>query len=494
MLIAKLYKKRFLSLGGIFQLGRALFSEGMNLMTLLSWSAKLRGQKAMISDESESISYFDLYRESMTLTKHLKKDYLKQNKLKVAIIGRNQLSTVKSIFAVSRAGADVFLLNVEIRKEQFDKLNQRFKFGLIIYEDDLQELTEGLDQCKINMTTISKLSKSPITFKIPKAFGGKLTVLTGGSTGDPKAASRKPSVTAYLNPFTALLGKVHLDKYNSVYIGTPVYHGFGVATVFAGMALGANLYMRKKFNAVEACELVYKNKIEVLTLVPLMLKRMIEHSPTQLSSVQAYLTGGAPLRPDVIMLTQEKIGDKLFNLYGTSEAGFCIMASPQDLRYNLCTIGKPVSGVKLYILDNDNKPVKRSDTGKLCVKAGWSVNKSAYIETGDLAYRDEHGFIFLKGRSDDMIVSGGENVYPLELENILLQHQDIEQVAVFGVEDVEFGQRMKAVVSLKKNTTLLEDDLRAWLKPLCTRYQMPKIIEFKDIEFSELGKINKRKL
>lgn len=258
--------------------------------------------------------------------------------------------------------------------------------------------------------------------------------------------------------------------------------------------MGANLYMRKKFNAADAFKLVEEQKIEVLTLVPLMLKRKIEYNSNHLASVQAYLTGGAPLGPDVIMLTQEKIGDKLFNLYGTSEAGFCIMASPQDLRKELCAIGKPVKGVKLFILDDDNKLVKGTDTGKLCVKAGWWVNKSAYIETGDLAYRAEHGFIFLKGRSDDMIVSGGENVYPLELESILLQHPDTEQVAVFVIEDSEFGQRLKAVVSTRNNIAMDEAELSAWLKPRCTRYQMPKVIEFKSIEFSELGKMNKKNL
>jgi acyl-CoA synthetase (AMP-forming)/AMP-acid ligase II len=494
MLINKLYKKGIISPSGIFRLSSAIISEGMNLMTLLSWAAKIRKQKATISDENQTLSYADLYRDSMTLAKHLKKDYIQGKQSKIAIIGRNHLDTVKSIFAVSRAGADVFMLNVEIRKEQFDKLCQRFKFGLVILDDDLENLKDGLDMKALSMSSISELSKNTVKFKLPKAFGGKLTVLTGGSTGDPKAASRKPSISAYFNPFSALLEKVQLDRYKSVYVGTPVYHGFGVATVFAGMALGANLYMRRKFIAADACKLVEEHKIEVLTLVPLMLKRMIEYNSSHLASVQAYLTGGAPLGPDVIMLSQEKIGDKLFNLYGTSEAGFCIMASPQDLRRELCTIGKPVKGVKLFILDNDNKPVKGTDTGKLCVKAGWSVNKSAYIETGDLAYRDEHGFIFLKGRSDDMIVSGGENVYPLELENILLQHPDTEQVAVFGIEDSEFGQRLKAVVSTRNNIAIDEAELRAWLKPRCTRYQMPKVIEFKSIEFSELGKINKKNL
>jgi acyl-CoA synthetase (AMP-forming)/AMP-acid ligase II len=280
-----------------------------------------------------------------------------------------------------------------------------------------------------------------------------------------------------------------------VYIGTPIYHGFGVATVFAAMALGARLYLRRHFDAAEACELVAAQKIEVLTLVPLMLKRMLQHSPQSLSSVQAYLTGGAPLRPDVVLLAEEKIGAKLFNLYGTSEAGFCIMATPQDLSYSALTIGRPVQGVKLHILDANNKELGMGKVGRLSVKAGWSVKKAVFIETGDLGYRDAQGYIFLCGRTDDMIVSGGENVYPIELENILLQHPDIEQVAVLGIEDVDFGQRLRAFVQLKPNADLPEAPLLAWLKSRCTRYQMPREIVFvAELPYTVLGKINKNKL
>lgn len=494
LLLQKLYKTGLFSVIGIFRLMLSILNEGVNLMTLLAWASRMKGKKLGAIDETESLSYLELYHQSLNLAKNIKNDYLHQQKSKVAVIGYNHLSMLKSIFALSRCGADVYLLNVEIKKDQFDRLFNRFKFDLIIIEDELKYLTDDTPLSVILMSETSDLAKKECKSKLNKAYGGNLVVLTGGSTGDPKPASRKPSLFTFLNPFFALLSKVHLDKYNSVYIGTPIYHGFGVATVFSAMALCATLYLRKKFEASAACSFIRDHKIEVLTLVPLMLKRMLLHAPVDLNSVRAILTGAAPLRPDEVQLSQKILGDRLFNLYGTSEAGFCIMATPEDLKYDVKTIGKPVQGVKLHILDNNDQKVSTLEIGRLCVKARWSVNKTAYIETGDLGYRDKMDYIFLCGRTDDMIVSGGVNVYPLELENILLQHQDLEKVVVLGIPDEEFGQRLKAVIHKKSNSDINEERLRSWLKTKCTRYQMPKIIEFKDIEFSEFGKVNKKKL
>jgi len=189
MLISKLYKKGIVSPIGIFRLSIALLTEGMNLMTLLSWSARIRKKNATVSDEEACLSYADLYAMSMNLARQLKKEFFKGSKSRVAIIGRNHLNTIKSIFAASRAGADVFMLNVEIRKEQFEKLCQRFKFDLVILEEDFENLGIETGVSMLKMSEISELSKNKINFKLKRFYGCKLTVLTGGSTGDPKAAS-----------------------------------------------------------------------------------------------------------------------------------------------------------------------------------------------------------------------------------------------------------------------------------------------------------------
>lgn len=493
-LIYKLYKIQLFSILGIFRVLLSILKEGVNLTTLLAWAARTHGNKMAVVDENETLTYSELYSQTLDLSAAIKQRYPK-TKLKAAIIAKNSAELLKLIFALSRSGADVYLLNVEIKPEQFQRLQDRFVFDLVICDNDFYPVLESA-ACGAEFLKMSELDtlSSPDKFRLKRAYRGQLIVLSGGSTGDPKAAARKPSLFHFLNPFFALLRDVELDKYRSVYVATPIYHGFGVAAVITGMALGATLFLRRRFDAAEACAFVAKNNIEVITLVPLMLKRMLQHSAESLAAVQAFLTGGAPLSPDVVVLTKEKAGNKLFNLYGTTEAGFCILAKPEDLKCSIITIGKPVKGVKLHILDKNDRPVKQGEIGRLCVKAAWSVKKSEFIETGDLGYIDMEGLIYLRGRIDDMIVSGGENVYPLELENILLQHPDVDQAVVLGIEDPDFGQRLRAIVQPQKDSAVNCEELMSWLKQRATRYQMPKIIEFKEIAFSELGKVNKNNL
>ena len=129
------------------------------------------------------------------------------------------------------------------------------------------------------------------------------------------------------------------------------------------------------------------------------------------------------------------------------------------------------------------------------MRSSWTTNRDNWIETGDLAYRDAEGDIFLCGRVDDMIVSGGENVYPIELENALVQHADVAAVAVIGIPDAEFGQRLKAFVVPKKDSGLDQAALLAWLKSRVARHQIPAVVELRDeLPYTPLGKLDKKAL
>ncbi|MEM6755251.1 MAG: fatty acid--CoA ligase family protein, partial [Cyanobacteria bacterium P01_C01_bin.38] len=214
-----------------------------------------------------------------------------------------------------------------------------------------------------------------------------------------------------------------------------------------------------------------------------------------LSSVRRILSGGAALNQALASATLEQLGLVLFNLYGTSEAGFCILATPELLSKKPASIGQPVWGVSTLIANNAREKDSSGKIGQLLIRSAWSTRKQSWVETGDLAYQDAEGDLFLCGRVDDMVVSGGENVYPIELENILIQHPDIESVAVVGIPDEVFGQRLKAVVVLKPDAMLTLSELQGWLKPRVARYQMPAIIEWSDaLPYTTLGKIDKQAL
>ncbi len=505
-ILQKLINIHLLTPKGLYYLITAIAVEGLNLMTLLRFALKLHGRKIAFVDEKEEISYADLYQQSRRLADVLRTDYNLEPKQKAALLCRNNISFVRAIFAVSRLEADIYLLNPEMTGEQIENLNVRHKFDFFIYDAEVSEAIDTLKLQKKSLITYSEtahsiesLAKSDLSksVKIKKAYSTNIVVLTGGTTGTPKIAKRKASIFNFLNPFFALLTKLNLDAYQSVYVATPVYHGFGISAVFIGLILGEKMFMRNRFDARQGCELIRANRIEVVTLVPLMLQRMLQTDAAALSSLKCVISGGAALNPTLVEETLDKLGDVLFNLYGTSEAGFSVMATPEDLRRSSNTIGKPIAGVNLKILDLENRQTADGKVGRLCITSSWTIKEAETesIETGDLGYRDELDFVFLCGRNDEMIVSGGENVYPIELENVLLKHREIKQAAVIGIADADFGQRLKAFVVPADNGELDETRLLDWLSSRVARFQMPKSIEFTgDLPVTSVGKINKKAL
>jgi fatty-acyl-CoA synthase len=501
-LIRQLYRINLFTLAGLFRLVEALLTTGVNLMAMLRIAAKLHPQRIAVIDEQGQLSYTELWQQAESLAIGLHLNYGIQHKQKVAIACRNHAAAIKAIFAASRLGAHIFLLNPEMSADQLLALEESRHFDFYIYDEQLTPVfaNPGLNHKSLpayhpNHDSIDRLSlnSQPRQIQLQKVQTGNIVVMTGGTTGQPKPAGRKPSIFNFLPPFCALLTQVHLDRYKSVYIATPIYHGFGVASLFMGVALGVTMYFTTRFNAERSCELIEKHQIEVVTLVPLMLQRMLQFNTGALSSLRCIISGGALLNPTLAQETSDRLGSKLFNMYGTSEAGFCIMATPETLARKPGSIGKSVQGVRTKVINDLNQIVGEKMIGRLCIRSAWTTNKKSWIETGDFAYRDQEGDLFLCGRVDDMIVSGGENVYPIELENILMQHPDIDAVGVIGIPDQEFGQRLKAVVKAKGDRMLDRSSLRDWLKPRIARHQMPAVIEFREeLPYTPLGKLDKK--
>lgn len=498
-LLRQLYRIGLLSPSGLWRIAAAVRNEGINLMTLSNLAARLHPQREAVDDTLQRYSYAQLQAQARQLAAQLAQRGICKHQ-RIALACRNHAAQLLALFAVSRLGAHIYLVNPEFSQQQLAALHDKQRFDYWIGDETLRGFVEsaGLnDRFLAAESTLLELAKTPIPadFRFRRSYGSRLVVLTGGTTGTPKAASRKPSLFAFLAPFFALLQRVHLDRYRSVYIATPIYHGFGVASVFISMVLGAKMFLRPRFDASQSCDLIASQQIEVLTLVPIMLQRLLEQRAEALASVQAFVTGGAPLSPRLATTVLQRLGLRLFNLYGTSEAGFCIMATPLDLQAFPDSIGKPIAGVRLRLLDAEGKAVAPLQVGRIAIRSRWSVGGGQWMETGDLAYQDASGRLFLCGRIDDMIVSGGENVYPIELENVLLQHPQIAQAAVIGVPDAEFGQRLRAFVVWYAGQEASEEKLRAWLKPRVARFQMPASIVFlKKLPYTHLGKVNKKLL
>jgi fatty-acyl-CoA synthase len=223
------------------------------------------------------------------------------------------------------------------------------------------------------------------------------------------------------------------------------------------------------------------------------------------SSLNAVPLSGSALPGELAVKFMDEFGDVAYNLYGSTEVAWATIATPEDLREAPGTAGKPPIGTVLKILDERGRPVAQGETGRIFVAndmlfEGYTGGGSKEVvdglmSTGDVGHLDEQGRLFVSGRDDEMIVSGGENVFPREVEDLLARHDAVAEAAVIGVEDKEFGQRLKAFVVIREGQKATEEDLKAYVKSNLARYKVPRDVEFLDeLPRNATGKVLKREL
>lgn len=494
-----------LSAKGLLALIKSIMANGISLTALLGYAAARYPERTAVHDDDEALTYAELYSRTRRLAAALKYRHGLGPGQKVALCCRNHKGLLTALFACAYTGADLFLINTEIAPEKLGALAGKHAFNLMIYDCELKPLIAACgyqgNQLPVDDAHFNACASVQGADSLPArvAYGpGSITVLTGGSTGAFKSASRKPSLLAFLNPLFTLLDKLRLSQYRKLYIATPIYHGFGLAALCLATLLGATVYLSKRFDTERASTLISHHRVEVIALVPLMLSRMLQLDPERLTLLRCIISGGAHLTPALAEQAQTRLPGGLFNLYGTSEAGVCTIATPKELHESPGTIGRPIEGLNLRLLNlRGGQPIADgSDVGEIIVRCAWSAQGAdSDVATGDLAYRDKNGNYFLCGRIDDMIVSGGENVYPIELENVLITHPAVRECLVAGVEDAEFGQRLKAWVTITPAERIDKFELLSWLKPRVARYAMPvDVVLVEEIPLTAVGKPDVRRL
>ncbi len=409
----------------------------------------------------------------------------------VGILCRNGAGLVRSVFAAARLGARVTLLNPEMAKPQLAELIRRHRIRLVLADADTAPLLAGP-----HVLADDLLAAAPAAYRrLPRVNGGELVVLTGGTTGPPKAAARKPSPLAFIRLFLHLVAALELDRCRAAYVGVPLFHGYGIAAFLVALALGRTVHLAPRFDAAAAAALIDAGKIEAAVVVPSMLRRILA-APASLATLRCVVSGGAALPPSLALETRERLGDVLFNLYGTSEGGVAVFAAPADLAEAPDTIGREIWGVRVTVRGPDDQPVPDGAMGRLCVESSAAISRAGWIETGDMGLRDPAtGRLFVRGRADDMIVSGGENVSPWELETVLAAHPAVREAAAVGVPDEDFGQRLVAFVEPREGAALDAATLAAWLAERIARYQRPRAIHIlPDLPLTPIGKVDKRAL
>ncbi|MGI2294534.1 AMP-binding protein [Paenibacillus sp. GXUN7292] len=505
-LLRVIYRLKLHTPVGWIRLMNAMRQYGTNVLALLQYASRSYGFRSALRDEEEAFTYNQLFDQSLSLAYWLRTKYGLQKKDRVAILCRNHASLVHSIFAGSGLGADLYFINIEMSKDQWQRLAAQYEFSFVIYDEEFTEFLHA--SCYAGRKLLSyhdkadsvyKLARTaaPEKIKLARVSAGKLMLLTGGTTGHFKTAAHKPSISQYIGPFLSIMTRLKLADYERAYIATPIFHGYGIALLFVMTAMGGEMAICRRFTAEQACEIVEQHKIEMISVVPLMLHRMLAHSKQSLNSLRCIASGGAELQPAFAELVLEQLGPVLYNLYGTSEAGLNTIASPNDLSSNSATIGQKIFGIQIAVMNDNNKPMQAGGIGQLCVSHELFRKRSRkrWIPSGDMGYQDEQGLYYLSGRMDDRIVSAGENVYPLDVERVLLQHPLIEFAAVVGAADELYGQRLHAWIVPAFAADLTEELLKEWLRSRLARYQMPAQFTFvEQLPYTAVGKLDRKQL
>ena len=466
----------------LFRLLISFRKYGKNFLGYLHFLQKTHSEKISIDDGEYMLNYEGLFLYSKTAFNFLtgKKGIRKESK--VAIIGFDGALLTATIVGLSATGCKLILINPHLKDEQLNQLLNRIKPSHVLSDfDNLSKVSDDFNP--IDFTSI-QFHESHSASEVKMMSMGPFTVMTSGTTGVPKGITRKSSIATFIPPFKALINELELYKYSKIYIATPSYHGFGISALFIALILGVEIHMNKKFDVKEMASTLKNFNIEVLTAVPLMLDRLnqrIEETGEKPENLKCIISGGAALHETTLRRTESNFGNILWNLYGTSEAGFCIMSTPKISVKDAGTIGKPIKGVKTKI-----------EKGELMIQAKWAIQKGEWIPTGDSA-RIENGYIYLNGRTDDMIVSGGENVYPINLQKALMALEEVRMAAVVPVKDEEFGQRFEAFIELNKEIN--SETIMEHLKSKLARFEMPRKIHIREkLPLNPIGKVNKKEL
>jgi acyl-CoA synthetase (AMP-forming)/AMP-acid ligase II len=484
-------------------------------VALIRWGATpAAGYKAAASrypddlgliDESGTLTFREIHERSNALAHALAREGVAAGD-GVAIMCRNHRGWVDAYVAVNKLGADALFMNTAFSGPQLADVAEREDPVAVIFDEEFAEVLEGASQgrkryiawhepdAERSDKTLDELIEGGDTSDLkPPPEQGKAVILTSGTTGTPKGASRKQPQS--LDPVAALLERIPLRSRGRAMIAAPLFHAWGFAHFTLAMGLSTTVVLKRKFDPEATLSLTAQHECTSLIVVPVMIQRILELDDEilrryDLSKLRAVPVSGSALPGPLSDRWMDLFGDNLYNLYGSTEVAWATIATPEDLRVAPGTAGKPPRGTVVKLFDDDGNEVGAGETGRIFVGNDLAFegytgggNKDAIeglLSSGDVGHFDEGGRLFIDGRDDDMIVSGGENVFPAEVEELLATHPSVLEAAVIGVPDDEFGQRLKAFVVKRPGATLSQADVKEHVRDHLARYKVPRTVTFVD--------------
>jgi fatty-acyl-CoA synthase len=433
----------------------------------------------------------------------------------VALLIRNHRWFLIALYGAAKVGVRLILLNSEFSGPQIKEVSEREGAKLIIFDDEYTKAVSAADpplgrlralatnpdkvdasasasdddQAESTDETLADLIARTRNNPPPKSTQhSKIIILTSGTTGTPKGANR--SSPPSLAPIGGVLSHVPFRSGEVTSLPAPMFHALGFLHATIAMMLGSTLVLRRKFKPANVLADIEKHGVTAVVVVPVMLSRILDtldgmDRKPNLSSLKIVFVSGSQL--------------------GSTEIAFATIARPRDLSINPATVGPVVKGVKIKLFDDNGKEVPQGEVGRIFVGntfpfegytgGGHKQIIDGLMSSGDVGYFDEHGLLYVSGRDDEMIVSGGENVFPAEVEDLISGHPEVIEATALGVEDKDWGHRLRAFVVKADGASVDEDAIKAYVRDHLARYKVPREVIFLDeLPRNPTGKILKREL
>lgn len=500
------------------KIGATFLRWGASPATGIATAAIHHPDEVALIDERGSLTFEQLHRRSNALAHAFERIGIGYGD-GVGIMCRNHRGFIEATLAAAKLGASALYLNTMFAGPQLVEVMRREGPKALVYDEEFAELLGEVDEEVERIVAWS--DGEPATPSLdalidanddsdlkPPPDKPRFVILTSGTTGTPKGAQR--SSPDGLLAMAALIDKIPYRSRETIVVAAPLFHSWGFMHFVVSLPTAATLVLRRRFDPEETMRAVREHRAQVLAVVPVMVQRMLQLperalAQQDLSSLRITALSGSALPGELAIEWMDRFGDTIYNLYGSTEVAYATIATPEDLRAAPGTAGRPPYGTVVRIYDDAGQPLPPGEVGRIFVGnemsfegytgGGGKEAIDGLLSSGDVGHFDADGRLFVDGRDDEMIVSGGENVFPREVEDLLADHEAVAEVAVIGVEDEEFGQRLKAFVVCGAGADASADELRAHVKANLAGYKTPREIEFLDeLPRNATGKILKRDL
>ncbi len=518
--VAVLQRRRMINLANPIEIvtaAKALRHYG-SFGGLVSYTAARYADWPALTDDRGTLTFHELDQMSNAVARVFLDDRLGGGST-VGLLNRSHRGVLIGLAAAGKAGVRTVLLNTGFAGPQLRDVCVREGVSLVLADqefsrvfaelpDDVDVMLNWAEEAPTEPTLDDMASRQSVDrMPYPPRPGG-LVLLTSGTTGTPKGAPRDR-----ISPLQSaqLLDRIPWPANGSYVVAAPLFHATGLATASVGLALGNRIVLARRFDPLAVLAAIDAHRAGAVILVPTMLSRILDLGSDVIgrydtSSLRVVFAAGSALSPQVCRRTLQTFGDVLYNLYGSTEVATAAVATPGELRVAPGTVGRPPVGCRIAAYDSRDRLITRpGQSGTLYVSSGLSFSGytdgggkrvlDGLMSSGDTGHFDELGLWYVDGRDDDMIVSGGENVYPVEVENLLVEHSAIVEAAVVGVPDQDFGQRLCAFVVVRVGADLDAEGVRMYVRSRLARHKVPRDVVFLDaLPRNETGKVLKRNL